>query len=89
VLPTPFVLLTVPIARGGSPFLLLGVHLSIRRQDSVSLVLRLGVLGTSSGGKTVVGGEVQDTLLCLVVAEMVFSQYIFSNIIVGFGEQLQ
>jgi hypothetical protein len=34
-------------------------------------VLRLGVLGGSSGGRTIVVGEVQNTLLCLVVGEMV------------------
>jgi hypothetical protein len=34
-------------------------------EETVSLILRLGVLGRSSGGRTIVGGEVQDMLLCL------------------------
>jgi hypothetical protein len=72
VLTTPVALLTARIGRGGRPFLLLLVLLSIRRRDGVSLVLRLGVLGGSSGARTMVGGEVQDTLLCLVVGEVVF-----------------
>jgi hypothetical protein len=35
-------------------------------------MLRLGVLGESSGGRTIVGGEIQDRLLCLVVGKMVY-----------------
>jgi hypothetical protein len=72
VLTTPVTLLTTRIGRGGRPFLLLLVVLSIQRRDGVSLVMRLGVLGGSSGGRTMVGGEVQDMLLCLVVGEVVF-----------------
>jgi hypothetical protein len=72
VLTTPVTLLTTQIGRGGRFFLLLLVYLSIRQRDSVSLVLRLGVLGGSSIGRTMVGGEVEDKILCLVVAKVVF-----------------
>jgi hypothetical protein len=48
------------------------VRLSIRWREVVSLVLRLGVLGGTSGRRTMVGGEDQDMLLCLVVDETVF-----------------
>jgi hypothetical protein len=72
VVTTSVVLIAVRIGRGGRPFLHLLVFLSIRQRDGVSLVLRLGVLGGSSGGRMMVRWEVQDTLLCLVVGEMVF-----------------
>jgi hypothetical protein len=72
VLPTPGALLAARIGRGGRSFLLLLVFLSSRRRDSVSLVLRLRILGGSSGRRTMVGGEVQDMLLCLVVGKVVF-----------------
>jgi hypothetical protein len=72
VLTTSVALLAARIGRGGRPFLLLLVLLSIRRRDGFSLVLRLGGLGRSSGGRMMVGGEVQDPLLCLVVGKVVF-----------------
>jgi hypothetical protein len=69
---TPVAFLTVRIGCGGRHFLLLLVLLSIRRRDAITLLLRLGVLEGSSGRRTMVGVEVQDTLLCLLVGEMVF-----------------
>jgi hypothetical protein len=59
----PVILLSARIGSGGRPFLLLLILLSLRQRDGVSLVLRLGVLGGSSGGRTMVRVEVQDTLL--------------------------
>jgi hypothetical protein len=67
VLTIPVTLLTARPGLEGRPFLLLIVFRPIRRRDCVSLVLRLGVLGGRSGGRTMVGGKGQDTLLCLVV----------------------
>jgi hypothetical protein len=72
VLTTAVTLLTTQIGRGGTPFRLLLIHLSIRWRDGVNLVLRLGVLRGSSGGSTRVGGENQDTHLCIVVGKVVF-----------------
>jgi hypothetical protein len=68
----PVKLLTTRLGRGGKHFLLLPVLLSIRRRDGVSLVLRLGVLGGSSAWITMVRDDVQDTLVCIVIGEMVF-----------------
>jgi hypothetical protein len=41
-------------------------------RDSVSLVLRLGLLGRSSRETMMVRGEVQDMLRHLIVGEVVF-----------------
>jgi hypothetical protein len=46
------------------------VLLSIPQRDGISLMLRLGVLGGSCGGGSMVAGEVLDPLLCLLVDEM-------------------
>jgi hypothetical protein len=71
VLMTPVTLLGTGIGRGGRPFFLLFPLLSIQQRDRVRLVLRLGVLERSSGGRMMVVREVQETLLCLVVGKVI------------------
>jgi hypothetical protein len=51
-------------------FLLLVVLNSIRQRDDVSLVLRLEVLAGKSAGRMMVGREVQNMLLSLMVGKM-------------------
>jgi hypothetical protein len=68
----PVTLLASRIGRGGRPFLLLLVLLTIQRRDGISLMLRVGVLGRSSGERTMFGREVQEILLCRMVGEGVF-----------------
>jgi hypothetical protein len=89
VLTIPLVLLTTHIRRVGRPRLLLLFLLSIRQRDRISLVLRLKVLGENSGGRTIVGEEVQDILLYLVVGEVVFRRQVFYITIIGFCEHSQ
>jgi hypothetical protein len=67
----PVGLRTARIGRRGRPFLLHLVHLSIQQRDSSSLVLRLRVLGRSSGGRIMVGREVPEMRICLVICKMV------------------
>jgi hypothetical protein len=54
------------------PFVLRLVFFPFDEETVLASCLRLGVLGGISGRRTMVGGEVQDTLLCLVVGVMVF-----------------
>jgi hypothetical protein len=72
VLTTQVTYFTARIERCGIHCLLLLVLLSILQNDSVSLVVRLGLQRGSSIRRMMVGGEVQDTLHCLMVGEMVF-----------------
>jgi ribosomal protein S16 len=72
VLTISITLLVARIGRGGRPFLLVVVLLSIIRRDSVSIVFRVGILRPSSVGRTIFEWEVQYTLLSYVVGKVVF-----------------
>jgi hypothetical protein len=72
VLTMPVAQLTAQIRRGRRPSLLFLVLLSNGRRDSVSLVLRLRVLGRTSGERTIDRVEVHNTLQCLVVGKSIF-----------------
>jgi hypothetical protein len=81
--------ITTQNERGERPFFLLLVLLLILQRDGVSLLFRLGFLGGSARGRSMVRGEVQDALLCLVVGKVVFRRYVFHYIIVRFSKPRQ
>jgi hypothetical protein len=72
VVMTPVGLLASPIGYEGRPFLRFLGLLSMQQRDSVSLMLRLRVFGRSSAGRMIVGGDVQDMLVFLMVDEVIF-----------------